>query len=89
MNTYCFGDIGHNFMVGGDGRAYEGSGYEEGAHTLGCNSDSICISFIGNFTEYEAPERQIVAAKRLIEDGIKSKKIHPQYVRWSSTNLWW
>lgn len=31
-----FGDIGYNFLVGGDGRAYEGQGWDKvGAHTIG------------------------------------------------------
>lgn len=29
-------DIGYNFLIGGDGAAYEGRGWKtEGAHTLG------------------------------------------------------
>lgn len=67
-------------MVGGDGRVYEGSGYEEGAHTLGYNFNSICISFMGNFSEYQPTERQFLTTKQLIEDSIKTGNVQEQYV---------
>ncbi|KAF8788034.1 Peptidoglycan-recognition protein SC2 like protein [Argiope bruennichi] len=41
-------DIGYSFLVGGDGRIYEGRGWEKvGSHTLGYNARSIGISFMG------------------------------------------
>lgn len=82
-----FVDIGINFLVGGDGRAYEGRGYHVGAHTIGYNSDSICISFIGLFAEYEAPQQQILAAQKFIADGIKDNKIDSQYVLYGQIQL--
>lgn len=40
-----------SFLVGGDGRVYEGTGWhKEGAHTYGYNNRSIGIGVIGNFT---------------------------------------
>lgn len=80
-------DVGLNFMIGGDGRVYEGRGYEEGAHTLGYNFDSVCISFIGNFTEYEAAEQQFVTAKLLIEEGLKENKIQSDYVLYAHRQI--
>lgn len=74
-------------MVGGDGRAYEGRGYKIGAHTLNYNADSICISFIGTFTSQEAPQCQLMAAQRLIEDGVKMNKIHPEYALYGQRQL--
>lgn len=37
------------FLVGGNGKVYEGAGWREGAHTKGYNNKSISISFIGDF----------------------------------------
>lgn len=79
MTDRKFDDIALNFLVGGDGKAYEGRSYHVGAHTKGYNFDSICIAFIGNFEEYEAPKRQLLAAQRIIEDGIAAKNIVPEY----------
>lgn len=82
-----FNDIAYNFLVGGDGRAYEGCGYTVGAHTLRHNNVSICIAFIGDFLMYEAPEKQLWAAKRLIDLGLNMRKIHPDYVLYGHEEL--
>lgn len=43
---YCF-----SFLIGGDGKVYEGRGWhKEGAHTYRYNKNSIGIAFIGTFT---------------------------------------
>jgi len=43
--------IGYNFLIGEDGRAYEGRGWTcVGAHAPGCNTRSIGIAFIGDFS---------------------------------------
>ncbi|XP_026832682.1 peptidoglycan-recognition protein SB2 isoform X2 [Drosophila erecta] len=45
-----FRDIGYNFLIGGDGRIYEGLGFGiRGEHAPHYNSQSIGIAFIGNF----------------------------------------
>merc|ERR1712150_52546 len=42
-------DIGYNFLVGEDGRAYEGRGWNRvGGHTYGYNSNSVAVSVIGD-----------------------------------------
>lgn len=87
MKTSEFVDIGLNFLVGGDGRAYEGRGYYVGAHTKGFNNGSICIAFIGLFAEYEAPQRQILAAQRFIDDAVKDNKIDSHYVLYGQVQL--
>ena len=49
-NLDLFWDIGYNYLVGSDGRAYEGRGWGyEGAHTPGHNRDAIAISAIGKY----------------------------------------
>lgn len=64
-------------MVGGDGKAYEGLGYNVGRHTF--RNESICISFIGDFNKNVAPDRQFLAAQRFIADGVNENKIQPDY----------
>ncbi|CAH0546714.1 unnamed protein product [Brassicogethes aeneus] len=64
-------DIAYNFLVGGDGSAYEGRGWtKEGSHQFGYNNHSIGIAFIGTFMKYKAPQIQIDACKKLIQQGV-------------------
>ncbi|XP_016971625.1 peptidoglycan-recognition protein LF-like [Drosophila rhopaloa] len=74
-------DIGHNFLVGGDGEVYEGRGWDVRGHPLrGYESVSISIGFIGTFSNVEPPVQQVEAAKRLMHDGVRREKLHPNYM---------
>ena len=53
-------DIGYNYLVADDGKAYEGRGWGlEGAHTLGYNDIAVAICAIGNFEE-EKPSQTLL-----------------------------
>lgn len=86
MNQNNWDDIGWNFLVGGDGNAYEGSGWY-GINAIRNKNLTISISFIGNFTDHEAPRRQLYAVQRFIEDGINMNLIHPKYIFHAARNL--
>ncbi|XP_037044772.1 peptidoglycan recognition protein-like isoform X2 [Bradysia coprophila] len=81
MNSPLIGDdIGYNFLVGGDGAAYEGRGWNEvGAHTKGYNSRSIGVAFIGDFTKEKPPKQQVIALLKLLRDGVEERKISENY----------
>ncbi len=55
-------DIGYHFLVGQDGRVYQGR-YENrvGAHAAGANTNNVGISFIGTFNS-RAPSGDMMAA---------------------------
>lgn len=73
-------DIGYNFLVGGDGLAYEGRGWtKEGAFAYGYNAKAIGIAFIGTFNTIMPPRQQILAAKRLIALGVEKGYISKDY----------
>ncbi|XP_025830018.1 peptidoglycan recognition protein isoform X2 [Agrilus planipennis] len=73
-------DIAYNFLVGGDGNAYEGRGWtKEGSHTHGYNKNSIGIAFIGTFITVKPPERQLNACKAVIDMGVKQGYIAKDY----------
>lgn len=75
-----FSDIGYNFLIGGDGNSYEGRGWDfVGAHTGGHNTGSIGIAFIGMFDETPPTAVQLNAAKKLIEEGVRLKKLDADY----------
>lgn len=51
MDKNNWNDIGYNFLVGGDGKIYEGRGYTtKGAHCIPFNRRSLGICILGTFT---------------------------------------
>lgn len=83
MDANRWPDIGYNFLVGGDGRIYEGRGFgREGAHTRGYNHVGIAISFVGDFNRAKPSQRMLRAAQRLISCGVR-KLGHP----WSNGSV--
>ncbi|XP_068621744.1 uncharacterized protein [Battus philenor] len=79
-------DIPYNFIIGNDGRVYEGRGWHiVGAHTLGYNRCSVGIGFIGDYRE-ELPSHtrvtdlQIKRTMMLLEEGVKLGFLDPNYV---------
>ncbi|KAG8181342.1 hypothetical protein JTE90_017509 [Oedothorax gibbosus] len=72
INTNKWSDIGYSFLVGGDGRIYEGRGWKAvGAHTYGYNSKALGISFMGNFEKTKPSAPMLAAAKKLIDCGVQ------------------
>ncbi|XP_037936749.1 peptidoglycan-recognition protein LC isoform X3 [Teleopsis dalmanni] len=80
MDSQNWSDIGYNFLISSDGLVYEGRGWDNvGAHTKGYNFDSVGVSFIGTFNTIEPTKKQLNAAKLLIEDGFRRKKLATNY----------
>lgn len=80
MESRDFYDIGYNFLVGGDGQAYEGRGWTvEGAHLFGYNSKSIGIAFVGTFNDIMPPKRQIEVCQKVIKQGLDWNYINKDY----------
>ncbi|KAM4696162.1 peptidoglycan recognition protein 1-like [Rhinophrynus dorsalis] len=81
LKTQGWCDIGFSFLVGGDGKIYEGRGWRNvGEHTLNYNTVGYGIGFIGTFTNYNPTAAAQKAAKELIACGVKYKFINPNYV---------
>ncbi|CAG5039168.1 unnamed protein product [Parnassius apollo] len=78
-------DIPYNFIIGNDGRVYEGRGWGiEGAHTFTYNRCSLGIGFIGDYREEltkhsRVTELQIKRAKMLLEEGVKRGFLDKDY----------
>ncbi|XP_015918754.1 peptidoglycan-recognition protein 1 isoform X2 [Parasteatoda tepidariorum] len=72
MHQLGWPNIGYNFVIGGDGRVYEGTGWtKEGIHTYGWNPKSYGISFIGDYRFQKPNNAMIKAAHSLTICGIK------------------
>ena len=60
MDANGWSDIGYNFIIDGWGRVWEGRGYRRvGAHTLNHNTNTIGVSFMGNYEHMKLNERQL------------------------------
>ncbi|XP_063372862.1 peptidoglycan recognition protein-like isoform X1 [Cydia amplana] len=69
-------DIPYNFLIGNDGRVYQGRGWNrEGAHTLGFNRCSLGVAFIGDYREElsvhsRVTDLQLQRFNMLLENGV-------------------
>uniref|UniRef100_A0A1L8E305 Putative peptidoglycan recognition protein le n=1 Tax=Nyssomyia neivai TaxID=330878 RepID=A0A1L8E305_9DIPT len=73
-------DIGYNFLIGGDGSAYEGRGWNKmGSHTYGYNMKGFCIAFVGTYMNKLPSQISLDVAKMMIEKGVREGFIAPDY----------
>ncbi|XP_033756600.1 peptidoglycan-recognition protein SC2-like isoform X2 [Pecten maximus] len=80
MNERGYNDIGYSFLIGQDGRVYEGRGWGVvGAHTRHYNSRSYGVSFIGNFMKMLPIKNALNAAKGLAQCGLNKGFMKPTY----------
>lgn len=80
-NVRSVQDREYNFLVGGDGAIYEGSGwFRVGKHTKKyLNAKSICFAFIGSYNGHLPSPHQIEVVKKMIVWGVKEKKLLKNY----------
>ncbi|KAL0851886.1 hypothetical protein ABMA28_000178 [Loxostege sticticalis] len=73
-------DIPYNFLIGNDGRVYEGRGWKiEGAHTFRYNRCSLGIGFIGDYRTTKVLPSQIERLNLLLEEGVARGHLDPKY----------
>ena len=71
-NPDTFWDIGYNYLVGSDGKAYEGRGWRyQGAHTRGYNNVTVAITAIGDFENISPNLAVRQAIANLIDCALK------------------
>lgn len=73
LNIQCVMCISFNFVYFQRGWDYAG------AHTKGQNFKSICFAFIGSFNTEAPPKHQLIAAQRMIMEGVRLKKLTADY----------
>ncbi|SPP87561.1 blast:Peptidoglycan-recognition protein SB2 [Drosophila guanche] len=75
-----FRDIGYNFLIGGDGRIYEGLGFGiRGEHAPHYNSQSIGVAFIGNYQRALPSPQMLQAARTLITIAVQRRQLQRNY----------
>uniref|UniRef100_UPI00358F0622 peptidoglycan-recognition protein SC2-like n=1 Tax=Myxine glutinosa TaxID=7769 RepID=UPI00358F0622 len=71
MDVRKWWDIGYNFLVGEDGRAYEGRGWTtQGAHAKGYNGRSIGICVMGTFMDAAPNIAALRTLQKIITYGV-------------------
>jgi hypothetical protein len=67
INTRGWCDIAYHFLIGQDGRVYQGRVENIlGAHAAGANTDNVGISFIGSFANRAPSDAMMSAAARIL-----------------------
>ncbi|CAH0605751.1 unnamed protein product [Chrysodeixis includens] len=80
MDNLNYWDIGSSFVIGGNGKVYEGTGWlHVGAHTYGYNSKSIGITFIGNYNNDKPTQKSLDALKQLLRCGVERGHLTANY----------
>lgn len=80
MESRGWDDISYNFLIGGDNYVYEGRGWNKiGSCTKGFNDDSICVTFIGTFTNYSPTDQQLEIAQQLLRFGVELNQLKTDY----------
>ena len=68
-----YADIGYNWLIGEDGRIYEGRGWTAvGAHTRGYNSQAVAVSVMGTFTSRIPNADALDAIDDIIDCGVRN-----------------
>jgi N-acetylmuramoyl-L-alanine amidase len=81
MDGNNWADIGYNFLVGEDGNAYEGRGWDvQGAHAGTWNPQSHGICVMGDFTSSRPNAAALAAVDNLISCGIQQGKLTNNYL---------
>ncbi|KAL6423447.1 hypothetical protein ACFW04_010203 [Cataglyphis niger] len=80
MDDRHWWDIGYNFLIGEDGNAYEGRGWDYvGAHAPGYNTQSIGICILGHFSDFLPNSAALKTLNALIDCGVSLGKISDKY----------
>ncbi|CAM5122395.1 unnamed protein product [Natator depressus] len=81
MDKRGLADISYNFLIGEDGRVYEGRGWRtKGAHTKVFNSRSLGLAFLGTCsTETKPSVAALNVTKRLIQCAVSKGILSPNY----------
>jgi hypothetical protein len=86
-------DIPYNFLIGGDGKVYEGRGFEyEGQHSSNIdaseyNSIGICIAFIGKYETAAPSSAQVEVLSEFIDHFVSHGKIYEDYKIFTQDDL--
>ncbi|XP_016075615.1 PREDICTED: peptidoglycan recognition protein 4 [Miniopterus natalensis] len=79
-NSWC--DLAYNFLVGDDGRVYEGVGWGvQGVHTQGYSNVSLGFAFFGTKEGHSPSPAALSAMERLMSYAVQKGHLSPLYAQ--------
>ncbi|XP_053772045.1 peptidoglycan recognition protein 4 isoform X1 [Desmodus rotundus] len=79
-NNWC--DVAYNFLVGDDGRVYEGVGWGvQGMHTQGYNNISLGFAFFGTKEGHSPSPAALSAMEHLVAYAVRKGHLSPIYIQ--------
>ncbi|KFO24859.1 Peptidoglycan recognition protein 4 [Fukomys damarensis] len=82
VHNYSGCDVAYNFLVGDDGRVYEGVGWDvHGLHTQGYNNVSLGFAFFGTKEGQSPSPAALTAMKGLISYAVLQGRLSPSYTQ--------
>lgn len=73
-------DIGYSFLIGEDGKVYEGRGFQRtGAHTKNYNDKSFASAFMGNFDQVLPNQESQDAVRALMQCAVNRGYMSSNY----------
>lgn len=80
MNNMKYSDISYHYLIGGNGRVYEGrSPSNQGAIALGQNADSLAIAFLGTFNKDAPTDAALAAGQELLAHAVTQGQLAENY----------
>ncbi|EDV40730.2 uncharacterized protein Dana_GF10655 [Drosophila ananassae] len=80
MSSQMFSDIGYHYMIGGNGKVYEGrSTNQRGAFAGSNNEGTLGIAFIGTFVNSLPNQEALEVAQRLLEQAVQLGQLLENY----------
>lgn len=80
---YVYPDINYSFVIGGDGRVYEGRAWICSTQTKNKYDQLLSIAFVGDYfsnsTNNTVSEKQMKALSSILQLGIKESKLYGGY----------
>ncbi|XP_012668459.1 peptidoglycan recognition protein 4 [Otolemur garnettii] len=75
-------DVAYNFLVGDDGRVYEGVGWNvQGMHTQGYNNISLGFAFFGTKEGHSPSPDALLTMKGLISSAVQKGHLASKYIQ--------
>lgn len=80
MNVAKYSDISYHYLIGGNGRVYEGRNpLSQGAVVYGQNAGTLAIAFVGTFNKQAPTDAALAAGQELLAHAVSQGQLAENY----------